>query len=262
MKNRTKQKGSLVGYFKELFQLTLAQLVFVFSFTFIVYLFWLNFDWGLSTSDNLWFTYSNRFFSDLFAFLGVATLFFSKKRLGSFVFYFLVFVLAFVYFIQSVSFSEAGHFLPSIALENARHADFLSVGNIVLQGLVWLVGFILVGYVFYRLTPSKPKVSARVVTAIFLITCAVLIQNDGWLIGEQARETRVNFFAQDTLINHNSAVSELIATLSEYKQYIESGTEIPPTVALMANNDARDFHKSQFGEFPGEHNANFPYFGS
>ena len=243
----------------DIFNLLSASLILIAAFAFGVWGFWQGADWLNEMSVGHRFIYSNRFFNDLFVVLALVILCFSKHRVTNILFFSMLTILCLIYFIQATSFSETGRFLPSIAIENARHANFLATTTIFIKALVWFSGFIIACVLFYRLTPKKPNIKSRIICSLVFILLVVISKNDTFIIGEKTKQERRGFFDNPSiLIKHESPIGSFFTTIKEYVEYLKLGTTLSPEIAKNVTLSIENYHLGHYGSALGSVEPDYP----
>lgn len=235
-------------FIKTSINIGIAVLVISLAFTVVVYRFWSNFEWPSHYNGETltWLKYSNRFYSDFFAVFAIAILFWSHGRIGKTLFVSILFIFFFTYFIQSNSFRLSGRFLPSIALENIQHANFLDTKKLILEAFAWLFLFTASLLICHKVAPNNVSNLSKACLFITLICLAGICKNDKFLWNQTEFDTRASFYKNryDIRIGHDSPLSELIKTLKDYGNFLKSGETsssnlkklISPQVATFAEN--------------------------
>ena len=204
-----------------LWQLQIFTLLLL-GFLFIVATFSIRIDWLNNITFFEKYIYQHRFFTDFFQFCAITILLLSGNTIFRILGAIIGFIFTFFYFIQSQSFSTTGNFLPSIALENADHADFLDLDKIILSGLVWLFIFLLACCLIY---PCLKNVSLKsaLIMAVTLIIISALIKNDKHWLNEETINSRFAFYnSGKPRIENVSPLSALYETFREYYSYLKT----------------------------------------
>jgi len=202
--------------------------------------------------------YLNRFCVDFLQIGAVTFLLFSNKVLIRSLSYLLVLIFAIAYWIQFLSYSTSGNFLPQIALENAEHVDFLDIGLYTYTAIVWLIFYVIFVALLEKIT-FKPKLLIRLVIAIALLLISVIVKNDKVYLDEQTLTERNTFFNSGMPgFSHASPISKLKKTLKGYQKYLEQQkifvdrgveTELSPNAIKYLGNYFPHFGKED-PEYP------------
>ena len=238
-----------------LWQLQIFTLLLL-GFLFIVATFSIRIDWLNNITFFEKYIYQHRFFTDFFQFCAITILLLSGNTIFRILGAIIGFIFTFFYFIQSQSFSTTGNFLPSIALENADHADFLDLDKIILSGLVWLFIFLLACCLIY---PCLKNVSLKsaLIMAVTLIIISALIKNDKHWLNEETINSRFAFYnSGKPRIENVSPLSALYETFREYYSYLKKQFFINQNAAVLSAESVNYLYENYqgFGELDSHFN--------
>ena len=238
-----------------LWQLQIFTLLLL-GFLFIVATFSIRIDWLNNITFFEKYIYQHRFFTDFFQFCAITILLLSGNTIFRILGAIIGFIFTFFYFIQSQSFSTTGNFLPSIALENADHADFLDLDKIILSGLVWLFIFLLACCLIY---PCLKNVSLKsaLIMAVTLIIISALIKNDKHWLNEETINNRFEFYnSGKPRIENVSPLSALYETFREYYSYLKKQFFINQNAAVLSAESVNYLYENYqgFGELDSHFN--------
>ena len=206
---------------KQISFLIFATIILLTFHTLVVSAFSVQIDWPAKVSFIEKTVYLNRFYSDFFIALGLASLFFSKNNFLKFISGLILFLFLAAYFIQFQSYTTAGRFLPLIALENLAHADFLDSDNIIFSGIIWAILFIVACRLIHTLNHQHINLATRIGFAIFVFVVSTIIKNDKYYINDSIAAKRFDFYNSGRPgIAHVSPLSELKDTLEDYQKYL------------------------------------------
>jgi hypothetical protein len=154
--------------------------------------------------------------------------------------YVLAAVFVFVFLIQAQSFDVTGGFLPSIALENAQHADFLDTDQHTFALVVWAIFLLITARSLAFLVRDKPNFKSRLLIVVLLVVGSVLIKNDKSWLSEETLQSRFEFYNSGRPgIPRVSPISELRDTYDEYQDYLERENWVAQAAAQMSEQGAR-----------------------
>ena len=238
-----------------LWQLQIFTLLLL-GFLFIVATFSIRIDWLNNITFFEKYIYQHRFFTDFFQFCAITILLLSGNTIFRILGAIIGFIFTFFYFIQSQSYSTTGNFLPSIALENADHADFLDLDKIILSGLVWLFIFLLACCLIY---PCLKNVSLKsaLIMAVTLIIISALIKNDKHWLNEETINNRFEFYnSGKPRIENVSPLSALYETFREYYSYLKKQFFINQNAAVLSAESVNYLYENYqgFGELDSHFN--------
>jgi len=226
------------------------------GFLFIAANFSVQIDWPRDLSVIEKGIYLNRFFSDFFVYSALFILLYGRPLVLRILAYVLAVVFTLAFLIQAQSFGVTGGFLPSIALENAQHADFLDTDQHVLAVVVWAVFLIIVARLIATTVSNIPTIKARFVVVLLLIVMSVLAKNDKSWLSDETFNNRFEFYNSGRAgFARVSPISELRDTYSEYQEYLDREKWVEQAAARMSEAGARLAlqHGLPFGELDVEY---------
>jgi hypothetical protein len=253
---RAKNYNNQNSFSFNLFNALKIPLVLLLGFLFIVSKFAVQIDWprDLELLDKG--IYLNRFFADFFLYSSVFVLLFGKPFILRLLAYSLASVFVFVFLIQAQSFYVTGGFLPSIALENAQHADFLDTDQHIYALVVWAIFLFIVIRLTEVWVKNKPNIKSRVMIAILLVVTSVMIKNDKSWLSEETLEARFEFYNSGRPgIPRVSPINQLRDTYDDYQQYLQRENWVEHASSQMSEQGARFAlqYKLPFGEQDSEY---------
>ena len=230
--------------------------VLAFGFLLIFTSLSINFDWPNDVGYFKQLIYLNRLVSDFLQVAGAVILFCAFGTIGRIVAILISLVFSIIYFVQSLSYSFIGSYLPAIALENADHVDFLNLDNIVFSGFVWIV----FAWLIFKLAKNTlPKVNwkASLILSLVLIIASTLIKNDARWLDRQIVKDRFNFYNSGRAgVKHKSPIGEFIRTYNDYLSYLKKQRFVRERPDKLSEN-AADFIYENVHYF-GQHNPDYP----
>ena len=238
------------------FKLTLFVLILLAGFVMLMTTFTIHFDWPNNVSYFVRFVYLSQYLNDFFLYLGLILLVCVFGRIGRILsaIFSSLFILA--YFIQSQSFSTIGQYLPTVALENVAHIDFLDVDNIVFSALIWGVFSLVILKTAYSKLDSVPWKSI-LIASILLIVVSSVVKNDKYLLSEELLANRFDFYNSGRAgVRPRSPIKDLTETYREYLQYLAKQNFIIDK-AQELDADVANFVYENFPNF-GQANKDFP----
>ncbi|MFT6407511.1 MAG: hypothetical protein ACJAQ6_000923 [Arenicella sp.] len=219
--------------------LKIAVILFV-GFLFIVTKFAVQIDWPRDLELLNKGFYLNRFFADFFLYAGVFVLLYGRPLILRVLAYALAVVFVFVFLIQAQSFEVTGGFLPSIALENAQHADFLDTDQHTYALVVWAIFLILIARVIALWARDIPHIRSRLLVAVLLIVGSVLVKNDNSWLSQETLDSRFEFYNSGRPgIPRVSPINELRDSYDDYQEYLERENWVEQAAAQMSEQGAR-----------------------
>ncbi len=233
----------------------IATILFI-GFLFIVANFSVQIDWprDLALIDKG--IYLNRFFADFFLYAGLFLLLYSKSLLLRVTAYVVAVAFTLVFLIQAQSFDITGGFLPSIALENAQHADFLDTDQHIFAAVVWAIFLLLSARLIVVCISEHPGIKARMPVVVLLVVVSTLIKNDKSWLSDKTLNDRFEFYNSGRAgFERTSPISELKNTIREYQEYLERENWVDQAAQQMSEEGARLAleHKLPFGELNTEY---------
>ncbi len=175
--------------------------------------------WPVGSHGLTWLVSLNKVFAEMLLVLALALLLFAVWWPSRFLSWLLVVAYCLVLTTQIASLQFSSAYLPSIALENAQHADFLldtnKVGWFLIVFLALLNGALQISK---RVRPT-PRLGARVLLATMLIIVSALIKNDSHWLPQKLVDQRFDFYNSGRAgIEHKAPGSAMIDTLKQYYQ--------------------------------------------
>ena len=237
--------------FKEISSLTKFSIVLFIGFLMLVTTFTVNFNWPNDIVYVDRFIYLNRFFTDFFQVCAAIILLGVFGRVGRVLGLVLAVVFVVIYFIQSESYANIGKYLPAIALENAEHADFLELDNIIFSGALWLFFTVL----FLR-TAKRQLVQtswkAILLVSLVLLILSVAIKNDKDWLSKETVENRFDFYNSGRAgVQRKSPMGELVETYNEHLEYLRKQNFLSGRADVLTKG-AADFAFENFDYFAKE----------
>jgi len=226
------------------------------GFLFIVANFSVQIDWprDLGLFDKG--IYLNRFFADFFLYAGLFLLLYSKPLAPRILAYVVSVAFTLVFLVQAQSFDITGGFIPSIALENAQHADFLDTDQHIFAAIVWSIFLILVARLIAVCVSEPPSFKARIPIVLLLVIISSLVKNDKSWLSDETLSDRFDFYNSGRAgFERTSPISELKNTVREYQEYLDRENWVDEAAEQMSVEGARLAlrHKLPFGELNKEY---------
>lgn len=226
------------------------------GFLAIVASFSVNLDWPSEHPYLYRPAFLNRYFSDFLLLCCVLLLMQSGGKAVRLIGGLLALCLVFLFFVQSQAFATIGTYLPSLALENADHFDFLAVHDIARAGAIWLLAF---GLIYYLVSKWVGQVSGRaaLLGAVCLLILSILVKNDKSWLPAEVQQARFNFYNSGRAgVEHTSSLTALADTIEEYLAYREKQNFLTDQAGSLSEQGA-EFAYQHF-PFLGQQNERYP----
>lgn len=198
-----------------------VKFIFVLGFTCLIFIGGLlvALQWPIGANSAVWLVSLNKVYSEMLLVMAVTLLLYSPwwplRALSGLLF--VVYSLTMYTQIASLQFSS--DYLPPIALENAKHADFLLDSSKVGWFLIVLLAVFSCGSSIAKQIKPIPTASHRVVVVFSLIIAAVLIKNDAHWLPKSIIDQRFSFYNSGRAsIEHKAPGSAMIETLELHYQ--------------------------------------------
>ncbi len=201
--------------------------------------------------------YINKLIAEALVFLALSwLLYFRYKPLRPFAFLPLL-VLALIYYVQINSLEFSGAYLPSVALENAQHVDFLFDPSRVAWLIILLTAFVFTIYTTINWASKAPRFRGRALAALLLIVISVIVKNDKKWLSDENKDDRFQFYNTGMAgIEYKTPVSALSDTLNEYYQAMIRERWIQQA-SVELSTEAAEF-AYDFGYSLNEKNPEYP----
>ncbi len=157
--------------------------------------------------------------AEALAFVAMAWLFYARFKPARLITFLLLLLLVVVYYVQINSLEFAGGYLPSVALENAQHVDFLLDPTKIAWGIIIFSAFVTCFVFAMKTVGEAPRLRARVLSALLFLLCSVVLKNDKDWVAASTLNDRFQFYNSGVAgIEYVTPLSAMSDTLDEYYQ--------------------------------------------
>ena len=174
----------------------------------------ISLQWQIEPSGMTWLISMNKVISEMLLVIAACLLLYAvwwPLRLVS-ASLFLIYSFTVVSQLNAIQFSSS--YLPPVALENAKHVDFLldttKLGWIVILAICLLVASLFIA----KSVRPVPRIGGRSMVALALIVLAIFVKNDSSWLSEEAQAKRFDFYNSGRAqIKYKAPASAMIDTL-------------------------------------------------
>jgi hypothetical protein len=226
------------------------------GFMCVISTFTINFEWPQDILYIDRFVYLNRYLVDFLQLCALLLVLHSGNRFSRWLGLILAFVFTIFYFVQSQSFSTTGKYLPSVALENIDHIDFLELDNIIFSGVIWLFLFV---FLFSRIFRHVGRIPFRaaLIGAILVLVTSILVKNDDDWLSKQTVDQRFEFYNSGKAgVQRKSPIGELLETYLDYLAYLHKQNFISDKADVLSDHGVKFAYENY--QFLGADNADYP----
>ena len=179
----------------------------------------ISLQWSIEPSGATWLTAMNKTIAEMLLVIAASLLLFSVwwpiRLLSAVLFSAYGFVV--VAQLNSIQFSST--YLPPVALENAKHVDFLLDTTKLGWLVILFIALGVAGAYIHRAVRPIPKLGSRMIVAFVLVICAVLVKNDSRWLSEEAQKSRFDFYNSGrAVVKYKGPGSAMLETLKLHQE--------------------------------------------
>lgn len=186
--------------------------------------------------------YIHKMLAEVLVVIALALLLYARSLIVRAFSYLVLILYSLIFYVQIASLHFSGKYLPSIALENAQHVDFLFDPVKVAWFIIIFIAYATSSVMLSKYVKPIPRLRARFVVALLLVVASVLIKNDSRWLQESQQAERFTFYdSGQASIEYKAIGSALSDTLDEYYQAVlrekwiaQASVELPAEAAEFA----------------------------